>query len=171
MSERVLAYSNPLYTPSQGFFEQSYLPLLQPSAIAPQPMALESVGSSQSGVRSGELEDSMVPKKTAKKEKNRVSAQKCRFRKKQYIESLELRIKELTEELAKCKEELQVLKSNKTDTTTHQDIFNEYKQKRFSSIKQMESMLADSQSEEMLSVLINEVNVRSAVITIDLCKC
>lgn len=160
MSERALPYSNPLYTSSQGFFEQNYLPLSQPSANAPQPMSLESVGSSQSGVKSGELEDSVAPKKTAKKEKNRVSAQKCRFRKKQYIESLELRIKELTLELAKCKDELQTLKNNKADATTHQNIFNEYKKKRLTLIKQMEIMLTDNQSEDMLSVLINEVNVK-----------
>jgi len=50
------------------------------------------------------------PREKGKKERNRVSAQKCRMRKKQYIESLEGQVNQLKEELLKCKEELKIMK-------------------------------------------------------------
>lgn len=48
-----------------------------------------------------------------KKERNRLSAQKCRKRKKQYIESLESRIIELNKDIEKYKNEIKSLKESK----------------------------------------------------------
>eukprot|EP01022_Parablepharisma_sp_SALTPOND_P005298 TRINITY_DN1220_c0_g2_i1.p1 TRINITY_DN1220_c0_g2~~TRINITY_DN1220_c0_g2_i1.p1 ORF type:complete len:367 (+),score=20.81 TRINITY_DN1220_c0_g2_i1:6960-8060(+) len=54
--------------------------------------------------------DSKKPVEKGKKEKNRVSAQKCRMRKKQYVESLESQVQQLKDELAKCKQEIKIMK-------------------------------------------------------------
>jgi hypothetical protein len=151
---------NPMYTSSPAFPEQNFLPMSQTPVGTSQPMALENISNSHSGVKSNDLDDDVVPKKTIKKEKNRVSAQKCRFRKKQYIESLELRISELTAELQRCKDELQMLKGNKEQAITQQTILQEYNKRHTDSIKQLESMVAENQTEEKLCELIKTMNVK-----------
>ena len=55
-------------------------------------------------------------RKIIKMEKNRVSAKKCRARKKVYIESLEAKVKELNHELEECRKEIQELKENQKST-------------------------------------------------------
>jgi len=152
--------ANPMYTSSPALLDQNFLPMPRTPVSASQPMILESISSSNSGVKSNDLDDNIVPKKTIKKEKNRVSAQKCRLRKKQYIVSLELKIEELTAELEKCKDELQTLKSKKEVTTTQQSLLNEYNNRHMDSIKKLEGMMIENQTEENLCELIKIMNVK-----------
>jgi len=151
--------ANPMYTSCPALLNQNFLPMARTPVSTSQPMILESIGSSNSGVKSSDLDDNIIPKKTIKKEKNRVSAQKCRLRKKQYIVSLELRIEELKAELERCKDELQTLKSKNEVTITQQSLLNEYNKRHMDSIKKLESMMLENQTEENLFELIKTMNV------------
>lgn len=148
---------------SRALPEQSYLPHSLLSALqtpAPQSMIQESVKSLQTGVKSEEPNANVSTRKVMKKEKNRISAQKCRLRKKEYVRSLEARIEALTEELRKCKEELQVLKTSKELNSCTQSAISEYRQKRTASIRQLGSLAEKEESDEKLREAVGGVGVR-----------
>jgi len=62
-------------------------------------------------LQSYDLEDKIVDRRS-KQERNRESAKKCRQRKKEYIINLENELKTTKEELAVCKNELEILRGN-----------------------------------------------------------
>eukprot|EP00826_Nyctotherus_ovalis_P063407 TRINITY_DN929_c0_g1_i4.p1 TRINITY_DN929_c0_g1~~TRINITY_DN929_c0_g1_i4.p1 ORF type:complete len:388 (+),score=122.12 TRINITY_DN929_c0_g1_i4:353-1516(+) len=62
-------------------------------------------------LQSCELDDKTLDKKS-KQERNRVSAQKCRQKKKEYVFKMESELKTIKEELAICKYELELLRGN-----------------------------------------------------------
>jgi len=104
-------------------------------------------------------EDSPGIPETDKKEKNRVSAQKCRKRKKQYIESLEQKIAELSAELVKCKEEIKSLKEAQSANLIAENNVNEYQSKYKELISALKIAVDKNQSDEILKQLIGELNV------------
>eukprot|EP00826_Nyctotherus_ovalis_P065730 TRINITY_DN9669_c0_g1_i15.p1 TRINITY_DN9669_c0_g1~~TRINITY_DN9669_c0_g1_i15.p1 ORF type:complete len:265 (-),score=47.17 TRINITY_DN9669_c0_g1_i15:600-1394(-) len=144
---------------SRGLPEQSYLSASQIPLSAPQSTVQESVKSLLTGAKSEEPSANVSTRKVMKKEKNRISAQKCRLRKKEYVRSLEARIEVLTEELRKCKEELQVLKTSKELNSCIQSAINEYRQKRTASIKQLGSMVEKDEADEELYEAFSGMNV------------
>jgi len=101
--------------------------------------------------------DSPRVAETDKREKNRVSAQKCRMRKKQYIESLEAQIAELNEELTRCKEEIKTLKE--LANLAAESNANKYQAKYKELIAALESSLNIKQNDKTIQQLISELNV------------
>lgn len=96
---------------------------------------------------------------TDKKEKNRVSAQKCRMRKKQYVESLEAKIAELNDELAKCKEEIKTLKEAQSANLLAESSANEYQIKYKQLMTALENSLSTQQNDNVIHQVIGELNV------------
>lgn len=58
-----------------------------------RPEATENPGQEEPDESSDSVRDGKKPMEKGKKERNRVSAQRCRMRKKQYVESLELQVR------------------------------------------------------------------------------
>eukprot|EP00826_Nyctotherus_ovalis_P040361 TRINITY_DN3975_c0_g1_i5.p1 TRINITY_DN3975_c0_g1~~TRINITY_DN3975_c0_g1_i5.p1 ORF type:complete len:495 (-),score=165.75 TRINITY_DN3975_c0_g1_i5:23-1507(-) len=103
-------------------------------------------------------EESLGVFETDKKEKNRVSAQKCRMRKKQYVESLEAQIKELNDELAKCKEEIKTLREAQSASLMAESNANEYQANYKKLVSALEDALATQQADQYVQQLIGELN-------------
>ena len=94
-----------------------------------------------------------------KKEKNRVSAQKCRIRKKQYIESLEATINELTKELEKCKEELRLVKEMESENLATDVNAIKHHKNYTNLIMKLKSTIEDSNPKGVIHQLLGEINV------------
>lgn len=99
-----------------------------------------------------------------KKQKNRVSAQKCRARKKEYIQSLEDKIQSLHAELARCKEEIKSLKEAQSANLMAESNANEYQAKYKEYMAALENALSRDQGEEVLQRLISGLSVLVALI-------
>jgi molecular chaperone GrpE (heat shock protein) len=115
----------------------------------------EDEGSSGSGAG----ESTKGPKK-AKKERNRESARECRKRKKQYVESLEKQVKDLTEELAQCKKETETLKSRaQQDYTDIRFALTSLNQSREDMLNALSKICQESHKEGMMNDLLSSLNV------------
>jgi hypothetical protein len=137
----------------------------QPLDPIPESSSKKSKQSTESADGKSMKEDSPEAVETDKKEKNRVSAQKCRKRKKQYVESLELKIKELEEELVKCKEEIKKLKEAQSANLIAESNANEYQAKYKELISALNRAMDARQSDEILKQLIGELNVLYIILT------
>jgi hypothetical protein len=90
-------------------------------------------------------------KKKAKKERNRTSARECRKRKKQYVESLENQVKQLTEQLSASKKEIEVLKykmqQGYTDTCS---VIKDLNEKRGEILNGVKKIIEEGHPDKML---------------------
>ena len=98
------------------------------------------------------------PIEKGKKERNRVSAQKCRMRKKQYIESLEGQVKQLKDELTQCKEELKTLKE-KHEHLLLKDDPGHYKTVHIELLNKLHKALSENQPSQCIQDLIRNIDV------------
>lgn len=154
---------NPTVIPSitSGFMQRNeYPPVQQPTVERiPESPSKKTRKTPESPNEGSMKEDSQEVAETDKKEKNRVSAQKCRMRKKQYVESLEAKIAELNEELVKCKEEIKALKEAQSANLLAENSANEYQTKYKQLITTLENSINTQQNENITQQLIGELNV------------
>eukprot|EP00826_Nyctotherus_ovalis_P048492 TRINITY_DN5720_c0_g7_i1.p1 TRINITY_DN5720_c0_g7~~TRINITY_DN5720_c0_g7_i1.p1 ORF type:complete len:380 (-),score=103.80 TRINITY_DN5720_c0_g7_i1:101-1240(-) len=93
-----------------------------------------------------------------KKRRNRLSAQKCRERKKEYILSLEAKIESLDTELTRCKKEIRRLKETQSANLMAEGNAKEFQAKYKKCITALENALSRDEDEEVLNQLINKLN-------------
>ena len=98
-----------------------------------------------------------------KKQKNRVSAQKCRMRKKQYIESLEAKIEQLNIELSKCKEEIKLLKESQAANLVSEGNLNAYVNKYNELLVALHNNVVTNQPTGIYQKVLEIINVTSNI--------
>lgn len=106
MTERACSAQNRMLgrsLPSSMLEDQKTESLLKREEEPPTPKKLS--------LQSCELDEKTLDKKS-KQERNRLSAQKCRLKKKEHVFKMESELKAVKEELAICKYELELLRGN-----------------------------------------------------------
>ncbi len=131
--------------------------------------ASESTPSETNKEQEGEEEDDESKSgtkkgKRCKKERNRLSAQECRKRKKQYLESLESQVKQLTEELMACKKELKTLKDQKSTAALEEEkIAAEHKRRSEELYARLKHAVQEQNGNAVLQDLVREIEVSSRI--------
>ena len=151
-------HTNKIGPPNEPFIIKSQT--LIPST---QPNELENFGNT-SGPKIDDIDNPTQPKRKLKKERNRVSAQKCRARKKKYIESLENKIKELQNEIEQYKKENKILKEKQFENFEGKNVFKEYTKMHEELMKDLNKLIIEDRPEKEISELINKIKVTPILI-------